>query len=230
MTINKRLREFWQGLTDLPALFREYADLIWLDIFPQTTRELTAWEKQFGQTAGALTEQERRDRLDGIWAATGGQGKDYIEGVLQAAGFNVYIHEWWVTGTDPPVARNPFTYITATELPLVNKVFVAEKNYTVLAGEPLAEAGEPTAEAGEFDGWLFTQKKYNPVNDPDLYPYWVYVGGQTFPTYATVPTARRGEFEDLMLKHFPTQLWILPLITYVSGEAGYGLDYGEDYI
>lgn len=215
MTITKRLREFFEGLAGLPASFREYVDLIWMDMFPATTRELTTWEAQYGLTDSAgLTEQQRRDRLAGAMAALGGLGPDYIQGVLQAAGFDVYIHEWWVPASDPAVARNPFTYITTTEIPLVNKVFTAERNYTVLAGEPLAEAGEPTAEAGEFDGTLFLTKIYTPVDDPDLYPFYVYVGGEVFPNYATVPATRRDEFEDLLLKHLPTQLWILPLITY----------------
>lgn len=68
------------------------------------------------------SEQERRDRLDATWKALGGQDPRYIQDTLQAAGFDVYVHEWWepipgrqnggsIDGDVTPVARDPFTYL-----------------------------------------------------------------------------------------------------------------------
>lgn len=118
--INKQLREFFQGLANsLGDPTKTFYDEIWSDIDPQQTRELDLWEKQFGlTTSSALTEQQRRDRLDATWKAKGGQSPRYIQDTLQAAGFDVYIHEWWVPVSEPVVgvlgsatARNPLLYL-----------------------------------------------------------------------------------------------------------------------
>lgn len=214
MMIDKKLRQFFQGLTSLPAAARDYLDGIWEDNFPATTRELRAWENQYGLNQSTLSDSERRTRIAAARAALGGQSWAYIEDTLQDHGFNVYVHQWWVPGTNPPVARNPFTYITTTRVPLVNKVQRADRNYTVLCGEPLAECGEPTAECGEFDGVGFWYKDYEPINDPNYYPFYLYIGGSTFGVDANVPADRRDEFENLCLKLCPLQHWILFFVNY----------------
>ena len=231
----------------------EYFDLIWLDMFPEHTRHLTQWEAQFGLLKLDLTEQERRDRLAALWAANGGQSPKYIQDTLQAAGFDVYVHEWWeLPLTDPPVARNPFTALGITEYGcgdpqmecgepfaecgnspgqagymLVNKLYTATIDYTGLCGDTLAECGEPTMECGENDGILFIRQGYAPPTDPAKWPYIYYIGGETFGDYAAVPESRRDEFEDLILKISPQHLWIAMLIDYqaflVEDETQYTL-------
>ena len=105
LTVDKQLRQFFEGLTGLGSDIKDFFDLIWLDIDPQETRELDAWESQFGLPNTLTDEQERRDRLDAEWKATGGQSPRYIQDTLQAAGFDVYVHEWWADTV--PTARNP---------------------------------------------------------------------------------------------------------------------------
>jgi len=121
ITIDKTLRRFFDGLAQgLGVPIKLFFDQIYQDTQPQTTRELDAWEKQFGLNSGAvLTEQERRDRLDATWKAHGGQSPRYIQDILQAAGFNVFVHEWWEPGSEPPlnviapaIARDPHDYLT----------------------------------------------------------------------------------------------------------------------
>ena len=92
-----------------------------------------------------LTEQERRDRLDASWKATGGQSPRYIQDTLQAAGFDVYVHEWWIPGSEPAVGikecvppRNPNNFLTN-----------GQQASRVACGEPLAECGEPLSQCGE---------------------------------------------------------------------------------
>jgi len=118
ITVEKTLRDFFEGLAASTSVFKEYIDDIYGDIFPQTTREIDAWERQFGLLDTGLTEQERRDRLDATWKALGGQSPRYIQDTLQDAGFDVYVHEWWepiigrpgggsINGDVTPVVRNP---------------------------------------------------------------------------------------------------------------------------
>lgn len=118
ITVDKNLRQFFEGLTGLGEDVNSFFDGVWLDIFPETTREIPAWENQFGLPNTLTDEQERRDRLNATWKALGGQSPRYIQDTLQAAGFDVYVHEWWVPGTEAAVdvkaaatARDPFTYL-----------------------------------------------------------------------------------------------------------------------
>tara|TARA_R100000808_G_C2154687_1_gene165859 strand:+ start:3483 stop:4376 length:894 start_codon:yes stop_codon:yes gene_type:complete len=257
LSANKKLTALFDGLTGIISDTKLFADLVWLDIFPQTTREIDLWEDQWALPAGDLTEQERRDRLDATWKALGGQDPRYIQDTLQAAGFDVYIHEWWTPGTEPvtgvkscAIPRNPNNYLVeggqayivacgedvaqcgeplaqcgerldySTGYPLVNKVSFTELQLIPLCGEIEAAAGEPRAQCGDFDEVFFKQKEYiiPGPEDSDKWPYFVYFGAETFPDKATIPVTRKEEFEDLLLKICPLQLWIGVLVDFVGSE------------
>ena len=145
ITTDKRLREFFEGLSGVGADVKIFLDLVWLDLFPATTRDLDAWDKQFGLPDTGITDQQRRDRLDATWKALGGQDPRYIQDTLQANGFDVFIHEWWEPGTEAAVnvkacatARNPLLFLRRETTPVS----------AVDCGEPLAECGESFAECG----------------------------------------------------------------------------------
>jgi len=254
ITINKTLRQFFEGLASSVTPFKSYLDLIWLDIFPSTTRELDAWEKQFGLLDYGLTEQQRRDRLDATWKAFGGQSPRYIQDTLQAAGFNVYVHEWWepivgrpnggsINGDVTPVVRNPNDYLddgtggipftmydggsdaqdgdalsqdggTNTPLgyPLVNKISIATLS-SIGDGSASMSDGATNAQDGGFI-ISYNLVQYAIPSDPDTWPYFLYIGGETFAEQAFVPQSRRDEFEDLCLKICPTEQWLGILVTY----------------
>jgi len=92
---NGFLKKYIEGLSETPNDIRDFADNVYLDIFPQTTRELELWEQQFNITASG-TDQQRRANLAARWIAQGGQGKDYLESVIHAAGFtDVFLHPWF---------------------------------------------------------------------------------------------------------------------------------------
>lgn len=146
VTITKRLREFFEGLSGLGDDVKTFLDGVWQDIDPETTRELTAWEHQFGLRDTGLTEQGRRDRLDATWKALGGQDPRYVQDTLRGAGFDVYVHEWWEPGTEPSpgikqcvTPRDPTQYLRRQ---------YARSISFVECGESLAQCGEVTAEAG----------------------------------------------------------------------------------
>jgi len=243
ITVDKFLRQFFDGLKELPADVQDYVDLVYYDLFPQTTRELNAWEYQWGLPDTGLTEQERRDRLEATWAAIGGQDPRYIQDTLQAAGFGVYIHEWWVPASSPVEARNPLNWLIGIacecdediaecgedgaacgertpvgEHPswLVNKVDLAENDWTIRCEEALAEAGESGAQCGEYDGYKIERKTYTIPEDPDTWPYFLYFGGAVFGESAIVLNDRKEEFENLLLKVCPTQQWIGLFVNYTD--------------
>lgn len=142
-----RIRQFFQGLANaLGPSVKLFYDLIWTDLNPATSRELGLWEDQFGLRENNLNEADRRIRLAAAWTAIGGQDPSYLQATLRDAGFDVYVHEWWVPGTEPGpgvktcvTPRNPLLYLRqSTDLPASG----------VDCGEALAECGEVFAECG----------------------------------------------------------------------------------
>ncbi len=101
----KTLRSFFLGLTGVFEDARTFADEAYLDLFPNTTRRLRDWEAQFGLVPGS-DEDNRRQALDSAWKAVGGQDPSYLQEVLQAAGFPVFVHEWWAPEDGRTVATN----------------------------------------------------------------------------------------------------------------------------
>lgn len=223
ITTEKRLREYFEGLSGLGTDVKTFLDLVWLDLFPATTRELDAWDKQFGLPDTGLTDQQRRDRLDATWKALGGQSPRYIQDTLQANGFNVFVHEWWVPGSEAAVnvkacatARNPLTFLPGEPLgyPLVNKVFLTTPNLITLCGEAVAQCGEPSALCGNYIDFTDTLLVYDVPVDTQKWPYFLYIGDAVFGDLANVDIERRDEFEALCLKICPTQQWLGILVTY----------------
>lgn len=253
VTPEKQLRQFFEGLTGLPTDARQFSDDIYGDLDPQTTRQLADWEDQFGLADTGLSEQARRDRLEARWKAQGGQDPRYIQDTLQAAGFDVYVHEWWesivgrpaggsVDGDVTPVARNPFDFLwdgisnrgyigcgheeaycggdlmfsasrgTPPGYPLVNKVEAF--GYDLLGvGHELMESGGDDAASGVLI--LDSSAVQYPIPaDPTKYPFFLYIGGQTFPELVTLPTSRKNEFEELCLRICPTEQWLGILANY----------------
>lgn len=146
-TVDKRLRQFFKGLTVVPENVKDCADSVWLDLLPDSTSKLSDWERQFGLPNNVTDETFRRERLAATWRSlVGGQSPRYIQDTLQASGFDVYVHEWWEPGTDPtpgtpgaPVPRNPLMWL--------RREFTGV-TLLVECGEPLAACGEEFAQAG----------------------------------------------------------------------------------
>lgn len=169
LVVNKRLRSFFEGLAGSGTLVKSFLDGVYLDLLPQHTRELSAWERQFALPDTGLNEQARRDRLDAAWKAVGGQDPRYIQDTLRARGFDVYVHEWWQPGTEPAVGvagcatpRNPLLWIRRE---------FDSRTFSVQCGEDVAQAGEPEALCGNS----FTPRGYPLVNKvvetvPDVRP------------------------------------------------------------
>lgn len=225
LTMTKNLRSFFEAL--VPEVIespKEFLTSAALDVFPEYTRELTKWETQFGLTpVAALTIEQRRQRIAAAWSDVGGQSPAYLQEQLRANGFDVYIHEWWVPGSEAPigvlrapVVRNPLT--------VINPSYISSPP-GVECGEALAQCGEEFAQSGNVTntiGYPLVNKfvydsqdiLYTVPNDPKYWPFFMYVGGPEFGDVAVVQAARRFEFEALLLKIRPAHLWIGVIVSY----------------
>lgn len=215
----KQLTKFFNGLTGFPSDARAFADGVYQDLFPATTRELALWEAEFGLVADP-SDSVRRLNLAAAWKATGGQSPSYIQGVLQTAGFNVFVHEWWSSGP-PFVARDPRTY---TKLPLIGTFQCSPHSFGANQPQctPRSVPGGPTCDAflANDVGYLVNidLTRRAPPRVPaatDFWPFFIYISAASFPTLATVPAARRAELERLVLKLRPAQQWVVMLVNYV---------------
>lgn len=207
--VSKPLTAFVESFDGTETAVIDFYDAVYLDLFPATTRHLDLWERQFNLPDLGISEADRRTRLAAAWAAVGGQSPAYIQGTLQAAGFAVWVHEAWDAGG---AVRNPLLYLQQTYPGL---------SPGVNAGEALAQAGEAFAEAGNRTDPL----GYPLVNKvPDIarvvssdsadWPYFIYIGGETFGDLAYVDPIRRDEFEALCLQICPAHLWLGMLVGY----------------
>ncbi len=225
LALSSTLRKFFVALSDSPQRIREFADLVLADAFPSTTREIVEWEKQFGLTHNS-NESAARLALAAEWASGGGQSPHYIQAVLRTAGFDVYVHEWWESGP-PYVARDPRDY---TDVALFGSWQCADD-----ADQPQCSGyslGVPLEDQPQCDAFLANDPHYivnkdltprapPPVPaDSATWPFFIYIGAETFPDHASLPEARRDEFERLILKLRPSQNWIVTLIDYVPSADG----------
>ncbi len=211
LTIDRQLRQFFEGLSVEPGDAQDYQDGVWNDYRPQPTSKLSEWEDQFGLISTGLTEQERRDRLAATWKAQGGQSPRYLQDTVQNAGFPLYIHEWWWPGITPPIVRDPRSWISVdgTGFRVVTRL-----------GEPETILGEPSARLGTSEplGDLIEDNLREPVvipSDPDTWPYFLYFGGQVFGESVQIPIERRQELDTLLLKLCPAQQWVGIFVEYV---------------
>lgn len=232
VTVAKTLRSFFEGLAQQPAAIKTFLDLVWLDIFPSTTRSVNEWERHFGlPLSNESTDPdfvEARARLAAEWQATGGQSPAYIEGVLHAAGFtDLYVHEWWVSGP-PYVARDPRDYTTQPRVGTYRCGSEANPNGGDYVDGPTCTDGTGGPRCNNFltndPGYLvnkdLTQRPPPPVpDDPNTWPYFVYIGGEVLDDGpVSVDPARRDELERLLLKLRPTHNWIV-LYASFAGES-----------
>ena len=98
LALQKRLEQFFAAIAEVLADVREYADLAARDLYVDETRLLAKHQEQFG-LAPIGTEEEQLAAVRAAWRATGGQSPAYLQSVLQAAGFDIYVHEWWGSGS-----------------------------------------------------------------------------------------------------------------------------------
>ncbi len=220
ITIDKKLRQFFEGLSGIGEDVKTFVDNVWSDIFPQTTRELSAWEDQFAlQNNTSLTEQQRRDRLDAAWKALGGQDPRYIQDTLQANGFDVYLHSWWVEGTQPGpgvkqcvTPRNPLLVLRPSQ---------DQTEFQVTCGNPAATCGNPAATCGstlEPLGYPLVNK----INVLSTVPKFIVTCGNPVATCGN-PAATCGNYTALqeIPKNYiiPTDPAKWPYFLYIGGSV-----------
>ena len=262
LTFNKTLAKFFVGLSaplddsDPSKSPRAFADAIFLDVFPNTTRQQSKWLSQFGLEPGANSAADIQ-QLTAAWQAQGGQSPKYLQDTLQAAGFPLYVHEWWQEGVAPfsqvcagdtlALAGEPRALASSRNYPrfvrdpraYTNVPTTSTVQASALTSQPQASALVDQSQANAFlanapgylanldlspsappaipDDSTLTVKISKSAADwfPTFWPYFIYLGGATFPNPVAIPATRRAELERLVLKLRPENQWVVMLVNYV---------------
>lgn len=212
-----QLRALLEGLSPAFVRAREFSNSAYLDLFPDRTRELKEWEAEFGVFPREnVSDDVRRTVILGRKATTGGQSPHYLQATLRAAGFDVYVHECWAS-TSPFVPRDPRAY---TDAPLIG---------THRCGAPGSRCGAPGARCNRF---LTNQPGYwqtlrwageapDPVPEDSAYwPFFIYLGGETFGTRFRILASRWCEFQWLVQQIKPARHWVVVFADIVEDSGG----------
>lgn len=216
LTIGKNLRNFISGLTGTPIDIRAFFIDIYFDLFPTTTTQVPEWEAQFGILTGG-TDAQKRAALTAAWRVPEFQSPKQIQDTLQAAGFNVFVHEWWSDLV--PTPRDPRLFVddqTTDGFVLVNKIpQVLPGGLTIVGNANFVIGGSKAIVGATSASLIFREKRFPIPDDPTKWPFFLYIGGAIFPNLAQVPAAREEEFETLCLKICPTEQWLGMRVEYV---------------
>lgn len=208
VVVDKLLRRYLEGVSSVATDARVFIDEVAEDMVPDSTRELAEWQDQFALFKVG-DEAAQRNGLGAAWQANGGQSPRYLQDIMQAAGFPVYVHDWWnEPGLD---AKDPRDH---TNQPTIG---------TYQCGDPDSYCASlpGVAHCNRFlanEIWYLVNKTLSQdapeavPDDPDYWPHFVYWGGETFPDRVTIAAEERDRFEALLLKYNPTEKWLVTLI------------------
>lgn len=216
--------------------YRAFVDIVWANIFPDTTEKLTKYEQQFALFDDPdLSEAERRQRIAARWAALGGQSPAYIRETLVAGGFpQLYVHEWFEPDSDPVVTRSPLISQAATDAQFGVSQFGVPQFGGVVPEAPQPR-GFVLVNNRLSDPRYIVRESVTPSTGPsfgseafgtgaqfgglggapqDVRPYYLYIGAETFGDVATVPANKRRELIALLLKICPAHLWLILIVEF----------------
>jgi len=92
--VNNNKRKLIKGLSFLPEKIRQEAELVYFDIFPDTTRFPEKWENVFGIFFTEAELEKRRNILDSLWKINrGGQSAVFLEDMLKKINDGIKIIE-----------------------------------------------------------------------------------------------------------------------------------------
>jgi hypothetical protein len=87
-------RRLIQGFAALPENLRTEAELVYFDLFPDTTRFPERWEKVFALFFTEAELSKRRNILDSMWKMiSGDQGLSFLEAMLQRIDDQIHVVE-----------------------------------------------------------------------------------------------------------------------------------------
>ncbi|MBP7735961.1 MAG: DUF2313 domain-containing protein [Spirochaetes bacterium] len=162
---------------------------------------LPDWERFLGLVRiSGLSDADRNNRIKGQYAAYGGQGPDYIQNVLQAAGFPVYVKE------NIPIYE-PSAHKYVSRLGWITLGQTRLGAYTTRI-DPRSKTG--ILIAGNIGG------DYDLPALPERFIYIFFLcGAAGIDHFVDLPASREYDFYNLVLQIKPAHTWVLAQVNFV---------------
>jgi hypothetical protein len=196
---------------------------------------LPDWETFLGLPFNSLlTDAERNERILGKLTAVGGQGPDYIQDQMQAAGFPVYVYE-----NNPSMgAREFITLLGDTGIQMndyqlgdfTDRINPATLGGILLANPPVwlnikdylgSSLGDTNIqmndyELGEFSQTLIFEDEYSiPADSTTFVFFWFLAGPGGIYDFVDIPADREEDFKSLVYQLKPAHTWCIAQVNFV---------------
>jgi hypothetical protein len=200
--IDNKKRKLIKGLSFLPENIRHEAELVYFDIFPDTTRFPEKWENVFGILFTEAELEKRRDILDSLWKINkGGQSWPFLQDILQKIDGEIHVFE------NVPL-RNPRDSNIAYLAVCDNAVMVCDNRLAICDYRIGDETFIPTVLMND------TEAAYSVPNNPDFWETCFFVCKSVtrnsrneilYIERLKIPETWRNYIEYLILKIKPVQ-------------------------
>jgi uncharacterized protein YmfQ (DUF2313 family) len=200
-----------------------------------TTADATDWERRLGLITNPAVSLANRKlaiqrKMNHPGTIKARQHYLYVQGQLQAAGFNVFVHEnIFDDGYGDAIAIDPADFIEIDGIGELNEFELDELELgdaTTVFPELFNFAELDTFDLGgnELNGAEYTAKIANSLsaeadasfNIGENYRSTFFIGGEAPGTFANVDLQREREFRQLVLKLKPSQTIAFLLIDYIE--------------
>jgi hypothetical protein len=173
---------------------------------------LSDWEELFQlKESASLTDEERNQRIKSRFNAVGGQGKDYLQDVLNDA-FKLLLGEYRIyvvrCGDSISTCGNPIsTCGSYIESPTTAEIVIYENN---------PPWSNPYLLLGTL---IYKTDNDNPADIPADLDYWgvfwFISGPDGLGSFLEIPISRKNEFIETVLRHKPVDSWVVAQVNFV---------------
>jgi hypothetical protein len=193
---------------------------------------LDDWETFLGLPMNtSLTDAQRRERITGKYAGQGGQGPDYIQDTLQAAGYPVYVLE--NIPTDNPSVRAYTSRLGGLSLgestlgAYTDRIDPRSVTGVLIPGPPVWETeriyaaslgnmtlGETTL--GEYVGTITQEVPYVIPGMPSTFIFiWFLTGPNGLDDFVDIPQELEQDFINQVIQIKPAHTWVIAQVNFV---------------
>ncbi len=207
------VRKLIDGLSPLPEDVRKDTELVYLDLFPDTTRSVDLWKEQFGITFyDSFLRTSVVSVLKSLWiGTTGGQSISYLDQILKQINSKINIVE------NIPL-KNPRDSNSAVQSVCGHRTMVCGNREAVCSYRIGDISFTPTVIIND------SEQLYDIPNDPKFWSTCVYICGNVtrnsrreilYISKVLVDKSWKDYIEYIMLKIKPAHITMVLYIEYV---------------
>jgi hypothetical protein len=193
---------------------------------------LEDWETFLGLPMNtSLTDQERNERIRGKYASQGGQGPDYIQDTLQAAGFPVYVIEN-IPSVEPSVRAytsrlGGLNLGESTLGAYTDRIDPRSVGGLLIPGPAIWETeriysssmGNMTLGETKLGGYIGTITKEVPYVIPGIPSRFIFIwfltGVNGLDDFVNIPQDRKQDFINQVIQIKPAHTWVIAQVNFI---------------